>query len=66
MADVQLRNVAVNLLHRAVDIGTHFAMQYPDRVGIRSCAIYGDVGEPAFIAYRTRAGMIVVRGSEKP
>ena len=66
MANMNIRDVADNLVHRAVDIGAHFAAQYPDRVGIRDCVIYGRKDEPAFIAYRTRAGTIVVRGSEKP
>jgi hypothetical protein len=65
MANVQLRNIHPDNMHHALDTGIHFAMQYPDRVGIRSCVLYAPKFGPMLIAYRTKSGAIVVRANEK-
>ena len=59
MANVHIYDVPDDKMHLALDRGAHFAMQYPDRVGIYNLCVYGN-GD--MVAYRTKKGRIVVRG----
>ena len=64
MVNIHVYDVAFENMHWAMDCGAHFAMQYPDRIGVRSlCAYSKDEYRTTVSAYRTRSGRIVVRGN---
>ena len=64
MANLRIYDMPLELTSLALDIAKRFARAYPDRVGIRN-----GVGHSLFsgktyklYVYRTKGGMIVVRG----
>ena len=61
MLDVHIYDVPDEDAATALMRAQQFAAQFPDRIGIRQCAVYG-LGT-SMAVYRTRSGRIVVRGN---
>jgi hypothetical protein len=68
LVNVHLNGIPLDTMHTALEVCKSFAMQYPDRVGIRSLVVYTKdyANTPYnFVVYRTRKGRIVIRLSQK-
>lgn len=63
--NIQIRDLPEDRLYSAIQNIEHFAMQYPNRVGVRDCCIYTDHKGSAMAVYRTKGGMIVARGERQ-
>lgn len=59
---LRLYDIEFDGMSRAISVARSFSDNYPDRRGARDGAVYSNPTEGAVYAYRTQAGVIVVRG----
>jgi hypothetical protein len=66
MVNITFNNIAEGEIQTAILRVTHFAGQWPDRVGARNCCIYGVPGPTSMSVHRTPTGRLVITGIESP
>jgi len=65
MANITFNNIPEDEIQTAIVRVVHFAGQWPDRVGVRECCIYGaaNPSHSTMRVHRTPTGRLVVTGS---
>jgi hypothetical protein len=62
MVNITFNNIAEGEIQTAILRVTHFAGQWPDRVGARNGCIYGTTGPTVMGVHRTPTGRLVITG----
>ena len=65
--NVHLKDIPYLMRYQALDAAENFAMQYPERVGVRNASVYRALNAvDSIYVYRTKAGRIVAAYNPAP